>query len=60
MQEAVPAGDGAMAAILGVAPSEVTEICRKAADSEVVSAANLNSPEQTVISGGAAAVKARD
>jgi [acyl-carrier-protein] S-malonyltransferase len=57
MQEAVPAGDGAMAAILGIASSEVTEICRKAADSEVVSAANLNSPEQTVISGGAAAVK---
>jgi [acyl-carrier-protein] S-malonyltransferase len=57
MQEAVPAGEGAMAAILGIPSSEVTEICRKAADNEVVSAANLNSPEQTVISGGAAAVK---
>jgi [acyl-carrier-protein] S-malonyltransferase len=57
MQESVPLGEGAMAAILGIPSSEVTEICRKAADSEIVSAANLNSPEQTVISGGAAAVK---
>jgi [acyl-carrier-protein] S-malonyltransferase len=57
MQEAVPPGEGAMAAILGLAPAEVLEICRKAADHEVVSPANLNSPEQTVISGSAAAVK---
>lgn len=57
MQEAVPSGEGAMAAILGLAPAEVGEICRKAANGEVVSAANLNSPEQTVISGTAAAVK---
>ena len=57
MQEAVPAGEGAMAAILGLAPAQVTEICKKAADSEVVAPANLNSPEQTVISGHAAAVK---
>jgi [acyl-carrier-protein] S-malonyltransferase len=57
MQEAVPAGEGAMAAILGLPPSEVAEVCRKAADHEVVSPANLNSPEQTVISGAAAAVK---
>ncbi len=57
MQEAVPAGEGAMAAILGMAPSEVLEVCRKAADQEVVAAANLNSPEQTVISGHAGAVK---
>jgi [acyl-carrier-protein] S-malonyltransferase len=57
MQEAVPSGEGAMAAILGIPASEVSEICRKAADKEVVSAANLNSPEQTVISGSAAAVK---
>ena len=57
MQEAVPSGEGAMAAILGIPSSEVTEICKKAADNDVVSAANLNSPEQTVISGGAAAVK---
>ncbi len=57
MQEAVPAGAGAMAAILGLSPADVAEICRKAADGEVVSPANMNSPEQTVISGGAAAVK---
>jgi [acyl-carrier-protein] S-malonyltransferase len=57
MQEAVPAGVGAMAAILGLSPAQVTEICKKAADGEVVSPANLNSPDQTVISGHAAAVK---
>jgi [acyl-carrier-protein] S-malonyltransferase len=57
MQEAVPSGEGAMAAILGLPPAEVAEICKKAADRDVVSPANLNSPEQTVISGGAAAVK---
>jgi len=57
MQEAVPAGVGAMAAILGLAPAEVADICKKAAAKEVVSPANLNSPEQTVISGHAAAVK---
>lgn len=57
MQEAVPAGQGAMAAILGLSPTEVADICKKAAENEVVSPANLNSPEQTVISGSAAAVK---
>ena len=57
MQEAVPAGQGAMAAILGLRPSEVTAICRRAAENEIVAPANLNSPEQTVISGHAAAVK---
>jgi [acyl-carrier-protein] S-malonyltransferase len=57
MQEAVPAGQGAMAAILGVSPAEVADICKKAAGNEVVSPANLNSPEQTVISGHATAVK---
>jgi [acyl-carrier-protein] S-malonyltransferase len=57
MQEAVPPGQGAMAAIMGLAPAEVADICRKAAEGEVVSPANLNSPEQTVISGHAAAVK---
>jgi [acyl-carrier-protein] S-malonyltransferase len=57
MQEAVVAGEGAMAAILGLAPAEVADICRKAASAEVVNAANLNSSEQTVISGTAAAVK---
>lgn len=57
MQEAVPAGEGAMAAILGISAAQVEEICRKVSDAGKVSAANLNSPEQTVISGQAAAVK---
>jgi [acyl-carrier-protein] S-malonyltransferase len=57
MQEAVPAGEGAMAAILGLAPSEVLDVCKKAAGQEVVTPANLNSPDQTVISGHAGAVK---
>src|SRR6202453_2039152 len=57
MQEAVPPGEGAMAAILGMAPSDVADVCKKASQGEVVSPANLNSPEQTVISGAAAAVK---
>lgn len=57
MQTAVPEGVGAMAAILGLAPAQVGELCRKAAGTQVVSPANLNSPEQTVISGNAEAVK---
>ncbi len=57
MQEAVPAGEGGMAAILGLAPAQVVQICKKAADGQVVAPANLNSPEQTVISGHATAVK---
>jgi [acyl-carrier-protein] S-malonyltransferase len=57
MQEAVPAGQGSMAAILGLAPALVLDICKRAADGEVLAPANLNSPEQTVISGSAAAIK---
>jgi [acyl-carrier-protein] S-malonyltransferase len=57
MQSAVPEGVGAMAAILGLAPVQVAELCRKAAAAQVVAPANLNSPEQTVISGHAEAVK---
>lgn len=57
MQDAVPAGVGAMAAILGLSPAQVSDICKKAADGQVVSPANLNSPDQTVISGHATAVK---
>jgi [acyl-carrier-protein] S-malonyltransferase len=57
MQTAVPEGIGAMAAILGLAPAQVAGICRQAADGQVVAPANLNSPEQTVISGHAEAVK---
>jgi [acyl-carrier-protein] S-malonyltransferase len=59
MQEAVPAGEGAMAAILGMTSEAVIEVCAKAAveSGGVVSAANLNSPEQVVISGAVAAVE---
>lgn len=57
MQEAVPAGVGAMAAIMGLSPAVAADACKRAADREVCSAANLNSPEQTVISGHAGAVK---
>jgi len=74
MQQAIPAGQGAMAAILGLAAPLIGEICSQVADqltplptspeakdfspnSAVVSPANLNSPDQTVISGAAAAVE---
>ena len=57
MQDAVPAGEGAMAAIMGLSPAVVADVCKRAANGEVVSPANLNSPEQTVISGSAGAVK---
>ena len=57
MQEAVPPGEGAMAAIMGLSPAVVTDACKRAADHQVCSPANLNSPEQTVISGHAGAVK---
>ncbi|HMF63341.1 MAG TPA: ACP S-malonyltransferase, partial [Edaphobacter sp.] len=74
MQQAVPAGQGAMAAILGLAAPLISEICSQVSDqltplpttpeakdfspaSAVVSPANLNSPDQTVISGAAAAVE---
>jgi len=57
MREAVPPGEGAMAAILGISSAQVEEICRKITEGGKVTAANLNSPDQTVISGHAAAVK---
>lgn len=57
MQEAVPVGMGAMAAILGMSLENVTAVCADAAQSEVCQAANINSPEQVVISGHAAAVE---
>jgi len=56
MQQAVPVGQGAMAAILGLAPQMVEEVCRDCAGDEVVSPANLNGPSQVVIAGHAAAV----
>jgi [acyl-carrier-protein] S-malonyltransferase len=59
MQLAVPAGQGAMAAILALDSAQVEDICRQAAEETglTVSAANLNSPRQTVISGALAAVE---
>lgn len=57
MQQAVPAGQGAMAAILGLPTDQVKEICHQVAQGQVVSAANLNSPGQVVISGHAAGVE---
>jgi [acyl-carrier-protein] S-malonyltransferase len=57
MQEAVPAGQGGMAAIMGISPAVVQDACKRAAMGEICTPANLNSPEQTVISGHASAVK---
>lgn len=57
MQEAVPPGEGAMAAILGIDLEAITEICREAASPGVCAPANLNTPGQTVIAGHAAAVQ---
>lgn len=57
MQQAVPAGEGAMAALLGMAPDKLPGVCAQAAQGQVVSAANLNSPAQVVIAGHAAAVE---
>jgi [acyl-carrier-protein] S-malonyltransferase len=57
MQEAVPVGVGAMAAILGMDLAKVTEVCHDAAQGEVCEPANINSPEQIVISGNTAAVE---
>ena len=57
MQDAVPAGEGAMAALLGLDADVVREVCVEAADGEVVEAANLKAPGQIVIAGAAAAVE---
>jgi [acyl-carrier-protein] S-malonyltransferase len=57
MQEAVPVGVGAMAAILGMELEKVAAVCQEAAQGEVCSPANINSPEQIVISGNTAAVE---
>jgi len=56
MQEAVPVGTGAMAAILGLDADKVAQACAEAANGEVVSAANINGAGQIVIAGAAAAV----
>jgi [acyl-carrier-protein] S-malonyltransferase len=57
VQEAVPVGVGTMAAILGMDLEKVTAVCADAAQGEVCSPANINSPEQVVISGNTAAVE---
>ncbi|MCQ9326403.1 ACP S-malonyltransferase [Neisseria dentiae] len=56
MQSAVPQGEGAMAAILGLDDDVVREVCTEAAQGSVVEAVNFNSPGQVVIAGAAAAV----
>ena len=57
MQSAVPTGVGAMAAILGLDDATVTDVCERAAEGEVVSPVNFNSPGQVVIAGNADAVQ---
>ena len=57
MQEAVPAGVGSMAAILGLEDHQVVNICAQAAQNEVVAAVNYNAPGQVVIAGNCAAVE---
>ena len=57
MQEAVPAGEGAMAAVLGLDAAAVKAACEESAHGQVVQAVNFNSPEQTVIAGHKAAVE---
>lgn len=56
MQDAVPVGVGAMAAVLGAEDALVVEVCAQVAGSEIVVPANFNSPGQVVIGGHAAAV----
>jgi [acyl-carrier-protein] S-malonyltransferase len=57
MQEAVPAGEGAMAAILGMDAASIEAVCLEVAQGQAVQAVNFNAPEQTVIAGQAAAVQ---
>ena len=57
MQEAVPVGDGAMAAVLGLDAALVAQACAEAAQGQIVSPANLNAPGQIVIAGACAAVE---
>ena len=57
MQAAVPAGEGAMAAIIGLSDDKIIEACANAEEGEVVSAVNFNSPGQVVIAGNTSAVE---
>ena len=57
MQDAVPEGVGAMAAVVGASLETVEGLCREAAQGEVLAPANLNAPDQTVVAGHTAAVE---
>jgi [acyl-carrier-protein] S-malonyltransferase len=57
MQEAVPVGEGAMAAVLGMKLEDLQKVCEEAAQGQVCSPANINSPDQIAISGSKAAVE---
>ena len=57
MQEAVPVGEGAMAAVLGMERDEIEALCENASEGDVLSPANFNCPGQTVIAGHAKAVR---
>jgi [acyl-carrier-protein] S-malonyltransferase len=56
MQDAVPSGTGAMAAVMGIEPEVLARLCRAATNGEIVSPANFNAPGQIVVAGHAAAV----
>jgi [acyl-carrier-protein] S-malonyltransferase len=56
MQEAVPPGAGAMSAVMGLDPEKIEDVCKRAAQGEIVSPANFNAPGQVVIAGHASAV----
>jgi [acyl-carrier-protein] S-malonyltransferase len=56
MQDAVPSGTGAMAAVMGIEPEALARLCRAATNGEIVSPANFNAPGQIVVAGHAAAV----
>ncbi|MGO9836411.1 MAG: ACP S-malonyltransferase [Polyangiaceae bacterium] len=56
MQDAVPAGTGAMSAIMGIDPAKLRELCDRAAQGEVLAAANFNAPGQIVVAGHASAI----
>ena len=59
MQEAVPVGVGAMAAVLGLEDHQVVNACSSVANGQIVTAANFNSPGQVVIAGETAAIEER-
>src|SRR5690606_21066289 len=56
MQEAVPAGQGSMAAVMGISAEDVEKLCKDASGGQILQAANYNAPIQTVIAGHADAI----